>query len=112
MRDRSRLVVVMIAALLVAGGVVLNVFGAAAQAPSVLDRVHKDHVLRVGWGTWYPYIFKDPKTNKLSGFSYDLIEDLGKSMGARVEWIEDSWSTMVAGIQARKFDMTNVMAIT
>jgi ABC-type amino acid transport substrate-binding protein len=110
MRDRSRLVVVM-AALLVAAGVVLNVFDAAGQAPSVLERVQKEHVLRVGWGTWYPYIFKDPKTSKLSGFSYDLIEDLGKSMGARVEWIEDSWATMVAGIQARKFDMTNVMAI-
>ena len=113
MRERSRLVVVMMAALLVAGGVALNVFDAAGQAPSVVDRVQKDHVLRVGWGTWFPYIFKDPKTNKLTGFSYDLIEDLGKSMGAtRVEWIEDSWATMVAGIQARKFDMTNVMAIT
>jgi ABC-type amino acid transport substrate-binding protein len=110
MRHRPVLLVVL-AALLVtlaaSGG-----FRASAQAPSTLERVQKEHVLRVGWGTWYPYIFKDPKTNKLSGFSYDLIEDLGKSLGARVEWVEDSWATMVAGIQARKFDMTNVMAIT
>jgi ABC-type amino acid transport substrate-binding protein len=110
MRHRPVLVVVLASLLvtLAASGV----FRASAQAPSTLERVQKEHVLRVGWGTWYPYIFKDPKTNKLSGFSYDLIEDLGKSLGARVDWVEDSWATMVAGIQARKFDMTNVMAIT
>ena len=111
MRNRGRLVVLVALAL----GAVVAVTGAldaTAQSPSVLERVQKDKVLRVGWGTWYPYVFKDPKTNKLTGFSYDLIEELGKSMGARVEWVEDSWATMVAGIQARKFDMTNVRAIT
>ena len=111
MRDRSRLLVVM-AALLLCALPALVAVDARAQGPSVLDRVQKEHVLRVGWGTWYPYIFKDPKTNKLSGFSYDLIEDLGKTLNARVDWVEDSWATMVAGIQAHKFDMTNVMAIT
>ena len=111
MRNRGRRVMLLALVL----GVVVAVtgaFDATAQSPSVLERVQKDKLLRVGWGTWYPYVFKDPKTNKLTGFSYDLIEELGKSMGARVEWVEDSWATMVAGIQARKFDMTNLMAYT
>ena len=110
MRHRPVLLVVLAALLVTLAA--SHVLRASAQAPSTLERIQKEHVLRVGWGTWYPYIFKDPKTNKLSGFSYDLIEDLGKSLGARVDWVEDSWATMVAGIQARKFDMTNVMAIT
>jgi len=86
--------------------------GEATAQQSALERVKNDKVLRVGWATWHPYVYRDPKTNKLTGFSVDLIEDLGKSLGARVEWIEDSWATMPAGIQAGKFDMVILMAIT
>jgi len=79
---------------------------------SAMDRITKDKTLRVGWSVWNPYVYRDPQTNKLVGISYDLVEELGKSMGAKVEWVEDSWATLPAGVQARKFDMTLLMAIT
>ncbi len=110
-RDRSRTVAV-VATLLLGVAAMLSALEVGAQGASNLERIQKEKVLKVGWGTWYPYVFKDPKTSKLTGFSYDLVEDMGKTLGARVEWVEDSWATLVAGIQARKFDITNLMAIT
>lgn len=84
-----------------------------AQAQqSAADRVAKEKVLRVGWAVWYPYLFRNPKTDKLEGISYELFEDMGKALGVRIQWVEDSWATLPAGIQAGKFDVTNLMAIT
>lgn len=88
-----------------------TVGGAQAQT-SALDRIEKDKVLRVGWAVWNPYVFRDPKSNQIQGISYDLVQDLGKALGVKVEWVEDSWSTLPAGLQANKFEITNLMAIT
>lgn len=55
---------------------------------------------------------RNPKTNQIQGISYDLVQDMGKALGVKVDWVEDNWSTLPAGIQASKFEITNLMAIT
>jgi ABC-type amino acid transport substrate-binding protein len=102
----------LVALLGVTFALLLSSTGDAIAQQSALERVKKDKVLRVGWATWHPYVYRDPGSNKLTGFSVDLIEDLGKALDTRVEWIEDSWATMPAGMQAGKFDMAILMAIT
>lgn len=84
----------------------------AAAQTSALDNVQKRGVLRIGWAPWFPYAFKDPKTNQVSGIAVDLIKDIAAGMQVEVRWIEDSWGTMIAGLQADKFDMLMPMAIT
>jgi polar amino acid transport system substrate-binding protein len=82
-----------------------------AQSPAT-DRIDKQKTLRVGWAVWHPYVYRDSKSNQVQGISYDLLQELGKSMGVKIEWVEDSWSTLPAGLQANKFEITNLMAIT
>jgi len=84
----------------------------AAAQTSALDNVQKNGVLRVGWAPWFPYAFKDPKTNQVSGIAVDLIKDIAAGMKVDVQWVEDGWGTMIAGLQADKFDMLMPMAIT
>jgi ABC-type amino acid transport substrate-binding protein len=84
---------------------------AQAQSPA-LERIDKQKTLRVGWAVWHPYVYRDPKSNQVQGISYDLLQEMGKSLGVKVEWIEDSWATLPAGLQANKFEITNLMAIT
>ena len=100
-------------AVVVAGILTLAGMAGVAQAQtSALDRIEKQKTLRVGWAVWHPYVFRDPKTNQIQGISYDLVQDLGKTLGVKVEWVEDSWATLPAGLQANKYEITNLMAIT
>lgn len=103
MRQTLRL----LAAVLLAG-----LAGAALAQTPALDRIEKNKTLRVGWAVWHPYVFRDPRSNQVQGISYDLVNDLGKAMGVKIEWVEDAWATLPAGIQASKFEITNLMAIT
>lgn len=99
--------------LMVAGALTVGIATGTAQSRSAaLDRIERDRVLRVGWAVWHPYVFRDPATNQLHGISYDLVNDLGKALGVRIQWVEDNWATLPAGIQANKFEITNLMAIT
>ncbi|HJU22973.1 MAG TPA: transporter substrate-binding domain-containing protein [Casimicrobiaceae bacterium] len=75
-------------------------------AASALTKATKAKELRVGWSTWFPFMYVDPKTGKLTGFSVDLYEQhLAKAMGVKIVWVEQPWSTMMAGLQSGKFDV-------
>jgi ABC-type amino acid transport substrate-binding protein len=92
----------------------LGVAPAFAQAPSKLDAIPKTNVLKVGWAVFHPYIYRDPKTNQITGFSIDLANEMAKGLGdnVKVELVEDSWSTFAAGLQANKFDVFPGAAIS
>lgn len=79
---------------------------AQAQQTSTLQEIRDRKELRVGWAVIYPYIYRDPKTNELVGFAVDFMNDMGEALKVKVVWVEDSWATMVAGLQSKKFDVT------
>lgn len=89
-------------------------FVAFAQAPSKLDTIPKTNTLKVGWAVFHPYIYRDPKTNQVTGFSIDLANEMAKGLGdnVKVELVEDNWSTFAAGLQANKFDVFPGAAIS
>jgi ABC-type amino acid transport substrate-binding protein len=73
---------------------------------STLTRATKAKVLRVAWAQWPPLMYTDPKSGKLAGFTIDLYENyLGPALGVKIEWVESSWSTIVAGLQSDKYDV-------
>jgi polar amino acid transport system substrate-binding protein len=96
-------------ATLAASGTLVPAF---AGAPSAYDAVVKRGVLRVGWAPWFPYAYKDPKTNEVAGLTMDLMKDLAASMKVQLQLVEDSWGTKIAGLQADKFDILMPMAVT
>jgi ABC-type amino acid transport substrate-binding protein len=98
-------------ALLTAGSYVPAAFAQAAT-PSAYDAVAKSGKLRVGWAPWFPYAYKDPKTGQVSGITADLMKDLAASMKVELQFVEDGWGTMIAGLQADKYDMLMPMALT
>ncbi|HEV2301535.1 MAG TPA: transporter substrate-binding domain-containing protein, partial [Stellaceae bacterium] len=77
-------------------------------AASTLTKATKAKELRVGWASWFPFMYRDPKTEKLTGFSVDLYDDyLAKAMGVKITWVEQPWSTMMAGLQSGQFDVVS-----
>jgi len=85
---------------------------ARAQQGSTMDRIRAQGVVRIGWAIYYPNVFRDPATNELAGVMIDYVALLGRALGVQVEWIEDNTATLIAGLQANKFDLTSPLGIT
>ena len=80
---------------------------------SALHRIQRTGVMKVGWALWFPWMVMDEKTKKLTGIGPDVIEELAKALGnVKIEWVADNWATLVAGLQANKFDITYPLGVT
>lgn len=80
---------------------------AAAQGtPSALAEIQKRGAVKVGWAVVFPYMYRDPKTQQLAGFAVDFATDMAAEMKVKVEFVEDSWATLIAGLQSNKYDVT------
>jgi len=87
-------------------------FAAGTERESALQRIQRTGIMRVGWALWFPWTYVDQKTNKVIGIGPDVMEELAKAMGVKIEWVADSWATLAAGIQADKFDIVYPFTIT
>lgn len=48
----------------------------------------------------------DPKTKEKSGIFFEVLEEMAKNMGLKVEYVEEvGWGTMIAGLQTKRYDM-------
>lgn len=84
-----------------------------AQSVATLEAAKERGALRVGWAVWYPYVFRDPATNEISGIMPDYMAKVVEPLdGVNVEWVEDSTATLIAGLQSNRFDMTSLLGIT
>lgn len=79
---------------------------AMAQTPSLLDRVRKSGVLRVGTtGDYYPYSFRNLKNGGFQGYEVTVAERLAADLGVKLLLVQATWPTLVAGLLARKYDI-------
>lgn len=79
--------------------------GAASTQSRTVAKIKKDGVLYYGWGAYYPYAYMNPATNRPAGIDIALGEALAKYMGVKLHLVQSSWSTIVAGIPAGRYDV-------
>lgn len=81
-------------------------FPARADHDEVYDRVMKSGTIKCGYFIWPPFIEKDLTTGKISGFFPDLVEETGKELGLKIDWVEEvSWASIFEGYAAGRYDM-------
>jgi ABC-type amino acid transport substrate-binding protein len=79
---------------------------ATSATDSVYDRVMQQGKIRCGYVVYSPGCLKDPNSGKLSGIGIDTIEMVGKNLGLKVEWTEETgWGTMLEGLQTNRYDL-------
>lgn len=79
---------------------------ALAEGGATLERVRKAGVLRVGMtGDYFPYSFRDVKTGGFQGYEVQVAERLAADLGVRLQLVQATWPTLVAGLLARKYDV-------
>lgn len=86
---------------------------AQQQGESAIKRIQDTKKVRFGWASWWPYAYRDPKANnELAGAAVDLLKLMAEQLKAEPVWIEDSWATIVAGLQSSKYDVALPMGVT
>ena len=69
------------------------------------ERVIRTGVLRCAYGTWEPAVMRDPNTGQMSGFVYDFMQEVGKSLNLKVEYnLEVSWDSIATALETGKAD--------
>nr|WP_258171471.1 amino acid ABC transporter substrate-binding protein [Paenibacillus sp. R14(2021)] len=83
-----------------------NDTGAGTTAPSnLLETVKANGEITVGTeGTYAPFTFHG-KDGKLTGFDVEIAEEVAKRIGIKAKFIETKWDGMLAGLDAKRFDM-------
>lgn len=75
----------------------------AASEESQLVKITKNKKLPVCiYPLYYAISFRDPKTNTLNGMDVDMANELAKSLGAEVEYVESGFGTFIADLQSNK----------
>lgn len=73
--------------------------------PGLLEHTEKTGVLNAGYGVYPPYTIEDPNTKKVTGFSVDIIEQVGRELNVKVVWHRLNWNTMSADLKRGEFDV-------
>lgn len=83
-----------------------SAYAQSSFASRVPEPLRKAGVLRVGTSPTYPPLeFKDPMTQKLQGLDIDLVEEIGRRLGLRVEWHEQSFDQLINSLDTARIDM-------
>ena len=78
----------------------------AQQTQSRLFEVTKNRKLRVCmYPLYYAISFRNPKTNELTGLDIDLAKELAGDLGAELQFVESSFGTFIADLQAAKCEI-------
>lgn len=75
-------------------------------AQSTMESIRKNGVLKVGYVPYPPTVIKDSRTGKITGHFVDAVEFMASIMKVKVEYVEATWGTFVAGLQSGQFDLS------
>lgn len=71
---------------------------------SHLDKIKQTGVIKVGTSADYPpFEYVDENGNK-TGFDIELMEEIGKQLGVKVEWVDMPFDSLIAAVQEGKID--------
>lgn len=97
---------------LIAAGIV-TMMALPAQAQSALNDILSTGTLKVGTtGDWNPMTMKDIATNSYTGYDIDVMTELAKDLGVKLEFVPADWKTLVSGVTAGKYHMTGSASVS
>jgi cyclohexadienyl dehydratase len=84
-----------------------------SQAASALKDILSSGVLKAGTtGDWNPMSIKDPATNTYKGYDIDVMKELAKDMGVKLEMVPTDWKTLVSGVASGNYHISGSASIS
>lgn len=84
-----------------------------AEQSELLTRINNGGTINVGTeGTYPPYTYHDEQ-NQLTGYDVEVTRAVADKLGVTVDFKETQWDAMLAGLDAKRFDMVaNQVSLT
>lgn len=77
-----------------------------AHTETTFERILRTGTIRCGYAVWHPQLIKDPNSGALSGFDYEVMNLVGKTLGLKVEWVEEvGWGVAEQGLKNKRYDI-------
>ena len=74
--------------------------------PSKLETILNRGTLSCGYTSFPPMLIIDPNTGKISGIAHDIMQEIGKKLGVKIEWTEEAgWGDHVTALNNNRFDV-------
>jgi polar amino acid transport system substrate-binding protein len=81
-------------------------FAADPAQESAFARIMRTGTLKCGYAVWYPNLVVDPNTKQMSGISYDLMNEIGRRTGIKIEWTQEAgFGSAEQDLKAGKYDV-------
>lgn len=90
--------------LVVALALALAACGGKSQAANHLEAIKQAGVMKVGTSADYPPFESVDANGKYVGFDIELMEEVAKRMGVKVEWVDMPFDSLIAAVQEGKID--------
>jgi len=84
---------------------IAQVLETGVRDDSMLAKVRKEGVIRVGYAQTGPWFYKDAKTGELGGIYKDVVDRLAKEIEVKVEYKEVTWANATVGLRRGDFDL-------
>lgn len=95
--------------LLLIGVFILFTFSSAKAElvhDKVYERIMQTKTIHCGYADWAPFIVTDPNTKQVSGLMKEVMDEIGKRMGVKVEWTASlGWGEVTVAANGGKIDM-------
>jgi len=75
------------------------------ESSPTIQKIKSDGVLRTGVAIAAPTVFKDPQSGELEGIVIQIGKAAAAKLGVEFEAAETGWDTIIAGLQANKYDV-------
>lgn len=72
---------------------------------SVLTKIRKEGLLRVGYSQTGPWFYKDAKTGELHGIYKDVVDRLAKEIEIKIEYKEVTFANATVGLRKGDYDL-------
>jgi polar amino acid transport system substrate-binding protein len=92
-----------VVALLVAVSILLSACGGGAGA-NHLATIKEAGVIKIGTSADYPPFESVDESGKMTGFDIDLMTEIAKRLGVKVEWVDMPFDSLIAAVQEGKID--------
>lgn len=78
----------------------------AVEGSDAYDHIMRTGTIRCAYLLYTPYFMKDVATGEMTGIFHDIMEEVGKSTGLKVEWVmEVGYDNIFPGLDNGQYDV-------